>query len=43
MGVMKYVGKAMRDNDVGNVPCIGIASHNKVMQQDALTRHSQAV
>lgn len=40
---MKYTGKAIRDNDFGKVPCIGIASHNKVMLKAELSKHGFSV
>lgn len=38
---MKWVGKTIRDNSVKNVPCIGIATHCKVMQYHELDKFMQ--
>lgn len=43
VGVMKYVGQALRDNDIVNVPCIGIATLNKVMQYQDLEQCAPSV
>jgi hypothetical protein len=36
-GVMQYVGKAIKEMAVEDVPCIGIASHKMVVMNELLT------
>lgn len=41
-GVMQYVGKAVREGSVADVPCIGIATHKMVLLNEMLSESLDA-
>lgn len=43
VGIAKIVGKAIRESDIQDVPCIGIAALNKVGQQQQLIDYYEVI